>query len=267
MKAAVFGCGPAGLIAAHGITNAAEEVGVGVELSIFSMKRKSPLYGAQYLHAPIPGVPTEEPRTIDYILRGSASEYRRKVYGGKWLGTVSPEDLQEVHQGWDIRATYDWLWNQYHWSINDCLLDPIEMQEILLAEDWGVVISSLPLDTICYGMHDFPFTSVIAAGDAPALGVDVGSTYRCVEDTVICNGEESPSWYRMSRIFDHTTVEWPQTVRQVPISSAAHVRKPLETDCKCWPSVIKVGRYGTWQKGVLSHEAYNTAYKAVESSR
>lgn len=265
MRAAVFGCGPAGLIAAHGIVQACDRRGEDVELAIFSMKRKSALYGAQYLHAPIPGVPTEDGRLIDYMLRGNAKDYKRKVYGGKWLGTVSPEDLGEPHTGWDIRATYDWLWDKYNPAINDCMLDPIEMQEIL-TNGWDLAISSLPLDVVCYQNHDFSFTGVIAAGDAPDLGIDVGSVYRCVDETVICNGEENPSWYRLSRVFGHTTVEWPANVRNVPIRTASHVRKPLETDCDCWPKVVKVGRYGTWTKGVLSHEAYNVAYKATEAS-
>jgi len=53
MRIAVLGCGPAGLMSAHAAMVATESE---ADLAIFSTKRKSPLYGAQYLHQPIPFV-------------------------------------------------------------------------------------------------------------------------------------------------------------------------------------------------------------------
>ena len=37
------------------------------------------------------------------------------------------------------------------------------------------------------------------------------------------------------------------------------MRKPIATNCDCFPNVIRAGRFGTWKKGVLTHDAmFNT---------
>src|SRR4051812_44452720 len=79
-------------------------------ISIVSRKGKSALYGGQYLHQPIPVLTQGDPITVGYTLRGSSDDYRLKVYGPMWSGSVSPEDLEGEHTAWDIRATYDELW-------------------------------------------------------------------------------------------------------------------------------------------------------------
>jgi hypothetical protein len=168
-----------------------------------------------------------------------------------------------MHTGWDIRQTYDSLWDVYSEAIVDVELDPIGVTELLDANDFDVVINSVPLDMMCYSNHDFDFTGVIAAGDAPDLGIDIGQIFRCIDETVVCNSEPNPSWYRMSRIYGHTTVEWPGSVERVPVNTASYVRKPTKTNCDCWPTMLRVGRYGSWEKGVLSHTAYFKTYEHV----
>lgn len=261
MKVAVLGCGPAGLMAAHGVVMASE--GADFDLGIFSHKRKSDLFGAQYLHEPIPGVTEGDPVVIDYRVSGSAYEYKRKVYGDRWDGRVSPEDFTEAHRAWDIRGTYDNLWATYEDAIMDTDVNPTWMHSEFLGVDWDIIINTIPMESLCYQGHSFGFTEVWAAGDAPRLGVHVNRMFQCPPNTVQCNGNDNPSWYRISNIFDHTTVEWPAALGMVPVPTAARVRKPTSTDCDCWPTIVRAGRYGSWTKGVLSHEAYNTGYDTM----
>lgn len=266
LRIAVFGCGPAGLIAAHGAGEAALDYGVGDNyIAIFSQKRKSPLYGAQYLHAPIPHLGEVASTLVTYSLDGDPHEYRRKVYGSMFNGQVSPEALPGKHYGWDIRQSYDRLWEMYEPAIHDVDLDAVGMMDILSGE-WDVVINSIPLDKICYAGHNFRSQEIIAAGDAPALGIDIGSMYRCPEGSVELSASPDVSWYRKSRIFGHTTVEWPGKIEVVPVRTASKVVKPLSTDCDCYKTVLKVGRYGTWKKGVLSHEGYESAYNTAATA-
>lgn len=257
MKIAVLGCGPAGLLAAYG----AKEAQGRAEVAIFSKARKSEMFGAQYLHDPIPGL-SGDPVTVDYQLRGDVESYRRKVYGPKWDGTVSPDDYAGEHKAWDIREAYDMLWDIYSDYINDVDLDPAGIKRI---NNMGFhkVINTVPLADLCHQGHTFGAVEITAAGDAPDRGVDVGSLYSCPDNTVVCNGEDSPSWYRMSRIFGHTTIEWPNWVERVPVPSAAKVQKPTFNNCDCWPYMVKAGRYGSWTKGVLSHDAYYKGYEAA----
>lgn len=268
MRVAILGSGPAGLMAAQGVLDAHSAAFNGaLSLMLISMGKKSPLYGAQYLHSPIPGSPAQEPKHIAYTLRGSSSGYRRKVYGANYDGSVSPEDLEQEHMGWDIRATYDWLWDRWEHAITPNTMDPIELQVLVNAEKHpDLIISSIPRPVLCHQGHTFKATEVWAAGSAPELGISI--PYTCPEDMVVCNGDDHPVWYRMSNVFGRTTVEWPGWLQNVPVSTASKVKKPLDTDCDCWSDspvhVLFVGRYGRWEKGVLSHSAYWHAYREVE---
>lgn len=269
MKIMILGCGPAGLMAAHAVIMAngglEHSIERGVKLRIHSRRQKSSMYGAQYLHQPIPYVTPPTPRRIDYRLVGGIEGYRRKVYGQMWDGTVSPEDLADPHNGWDIRATYDLLWRMYSNLITDNFVDPAWLHYAIDRDEPDLVINTIPLDALCYRGHTFGFTEVIAAGDAPDLGIDVNSMYLTPEETVVCDGTKDRSWYRKSRVFGHTTVEWPASVGRVPIKSAAIVRKPTYHACDCWPDVFKVGRYGSWSKGILSHTAYFNTFDKIKS--
>ena len=261
MKVAILGCGPAGLMAAQAVSDVHQHLGEDLTMAIFSRKVKSPLYGAQYLHKPIPGVTPSQPSHVSYQLRGEADDYRRKVYGQMWSGTVSPEDLMSSHEAWDIRATYDMLWSLYHDMITDTNVDPVFVAN-LVNGDCDLIINTIPRPTLCHAGHPFGAIEIVAAGDAPVLGIRV--PFQCPDQMVICNGLENPSWYRMCRVFGHTTVEWPPYVSMVPVSTAAKVKKPLRHDCTCWPELLHVGRYGAWEKGVLSHTAYFETYKKID---
>lgn len=263
MKIAVLGCGPAGLIAAHAIRVAEGDH----QVVIISKRRKSHMFGAQYLHAPIPGVTnSSDYATIRYKMLGSADDYRRKVYGDMWDGTVSPEDLAYTHQAWDIREAYDRLWTMYSYHVIDCPMNPAEMQRFVDNKNaFDLIVNTIPLRTLCSRGHTFGTTEIIAAGDAPQNGIDVGALYSCPADTVICNGEEHPSWYRLSRIFGHTTIEWPGDI-DVPIPTASKVEKPTFNNCDCWSPerVLNVGRYGSWKKGVLTNHVYEDVLERIE---
>lgn len=260
MKVIVLGSGPAGLMAAQGVLDAHNRNMDGdLKIMILSRKVKSPLFGAQYLHAPIPGVTPEPWRTVAYHLLGDADDYRRKVYGQLWDGTVSAQDLDSAHAAWDIRATYDRLWVMWEHSIIDVNIDPVALTNINVMHEPDLIINSIPRPALCHRGHSFGATEVWAAGDAPELGIRL--PYNSPPDTVTCNGEDNPSWYRMSNVFGHTTVEWPGSLKAVPVTTASRVKKPTSHDCDCWSDLpmMHVGRYGEWTKGVLSHTAYNKA--------
>lgn len=246
----VLGCGPAGLMAAHAVRH-----GYDLPLTILSVKRASPLYGAQYLHRPLPMLNLPDPVLIHYTLNGSVHDYRNKVYGPMWDGKVSPEDLNEPHYGWDIRFAYSQLVKRYWGFVQNVELKPSDLTAITTETSRNsLIINTVPLNSLCYQGHPFGFTTITAAGDAPELGIRI--PFRCPTNTVVCNGDDNPSWYRLSNVYGHTTVEWPQGVHKVPVATAASVRKPTQHSCDCWPDIFCVGRYGAWKKGVLSHDAY-----------
>lgn len=248
-RVAVLGCGPTGLFATHAL------VGLGYEVQVFSNKRKSEMFGAQYLHAPIPGLTDGMvPILLEYKLIGTVEGYREKVYGAGSTVEVSPESLTETHPAWDIREAYGRAWNLYndrirHWP-------SIGFTSIrAFSANADLVVSSLPAKAIC-GDPDHRFNSqmIWAVGDAPERGVF--EPLRLAKGgQVLLNGDRDTGWYRTSNVFFHGTTEWPGG-RKPPIEGIAAVEKPLSTDCDCHPGILRVGRYGRWEKGVLSHSAY-----------
>lgn len=256
-KVIVLGCGPAGLFAAHAVKLA------GKEPVIISKKRKSEMFGAQYLHRPIPGVSSESFQ-VEYLLEGTVEGYSKKVYGPDYRGKVSPEDLVGSHEAWDIREAYNRLWTDY---VND--IYPVEfkspediatiLRKVGVEMKVGHYVSSIPSTLICSNPeeHGFLMEKVWSIGDAPERGVF--SPVKTVRNTVLCSGDPEVGWYRKANILGYNTAEWPQN-RKPPFDGVSPVMKPIKTNCDCLPTVHRVGRYGKWTKGVLSHEAFYETY-------
>jgi len=253
----ILGCGPAGLVAAE----AAKEQGLRV--AIAAKKRQSELFGCQYLHAPIPGIHHQEPTVVRYQLKGTIEGYREKVYGPQWQGDTSPISFLGDHPAWDIRHAYEVLWSRWADFIVDGILTAEEVPDMLrYFGDPTMVFSTIPAPVLCVNRkeHTFEAETVWAIGDAPERGVRC--PVRTMPDTVICNGEESPSWYRVSMVFGHTTCEWPKN-KKPPYENVAEVNKPLRTNCDCHPEIYRLGRYGAWRKGYLVHQAREDTLKVL----
>jgi len=260
-RVVVLGCGPAGLIAAHTVRSLYSG-----EVICFSVKRPSDLYGCQYLHAPIPDTPgwDEDGQEVDYRLLGDTEVYRAKVYGSL-TPPVSPEKYEGNHWAWDLRKTYSWLWETYESCVQDVKVRPEDVKPMLAHLQPDLMVSSIPLPALCQAgsRHTFQSVPCWALGDAPDRGQFVRDRFPIKPFTVLCNGSKDVSWYRLSNVFDYATVEWPGHKRKPPVEGVAEFRKPLSNDCDCLPDVLRVGRYGQWQKGVLSHETYERVVKAM----
>jgi hypothetical protein len=261
-RAAILGCGPAGMFAAHAFVRA------GWEITVYSKKRMSDLYGAQYLHAPIPGLPSIR-TSVEYRLAGTIEGYREKVYGPKLPNAVevSPGVLAGRRDAWDIRAAYRAAYSMYSYRIVPVTIDAAflegEFGNPETDRHWGAVLSSIPAPVLCRNpSHAFLSQKVYAAGDAPERGIF--APISCLPDTVLCDGTEDRAWYRISNVFGHCTAEWPDR-RKPPFEGVTEVQKPIGTTCYCWEGrITRIGRYGIWMKGVLSHQAYDVAQKIAE---
>jgi hypothetical protein len=224
----------------------------------------SVLYGCQYLHAPIP-LPKKysiRQTRVSYRMQGRAEDYRKKVYGSRWGGTVSPEDLEAEHDAWDIRATYGALWEQIV-RHNRVSLSPSVIHHNWIATHtaelsrYSHVISTIPATALCAERHGFQSHTILAAGSTMA-GDD--------SDEVVCDGTPDASWYRTACVFGYRTIEWPAGTLLPPTVHAVKVRKPLSSDCDCHPEIIRLGRYGAWRKGILVHQVFEDAEKIMSDS-
>lgn len=255
----VLGAGPAGLFAAW----AAREKGYEVEI-LSQRTEPSHMFGAQYLHRPIPGLSDESVNgheMVDYRMDGTALGYAEKVYGPErgplMSSVVSPATLTGQHAAWDIRHAYECAWREFKDVIDKSTVSEKVMDHLLSYGSAHYIISSIPPQAYCLypQMHQFSTAEIWSKGDAPEL--DLWCPVRVDPFTVVCNGEKSPGWYRASNVFGYRTAEWPG-YRKPPVDGVALVKKPIATNCNCFGGgrVLRVGRYGTWTKGQLSHDAY-----------
>lgn len=253
---AILGCGPAGLMAAHGIKTA------GGNPVIISRMEKSELPGAQYLHAPIPRYCewTKPDGVIRTLRRGTAEGYAQKVYGDPAAPTswaVAPEE----QPAWDLRRTYDRLWDDYEDLITPHEIEQDEIEEFTRV--FPLVISTIPGFIICQeptegngrGGHRFDWEPMYVVDWAPP---------ELEDNTVLYSGDPAHDWYRSSKVFGHVSTEATQycfndgngSENVLPIKRGQKVKG---TNCDCRPEVKRAGRYGAWRKGYLTHHAFHDA--------
>lgn len=241
-KVVVLGSGPSGLMAAH----AADQAGYPVE--IFSVKEKSRIGGAQYVHTQIPDLTDIDPDgEVVFEYRGSRAGYARKVYGdpgadvswGMYTGTVPI---------WNMRRVYNELWDRFESRIINRVLLPTDV--VQLQSPSVVVVSTIPRASLCWKPQEHTFASQ-----------QVWIRYfqsQPRSNKIIYNGLTDVPWYRRSYLFSWESEEYPnEFINTAPEwHDLIPVNKPLSSNCDCLGGVAKLGRYGQWKKGVLTHQVY-----------
>jgi hypothetical protein len=258
---AVLGVGPAGLMAAHAVALAGRPVSLFSQPDKDGTVKRSRLGGAQFLHDPIPGVNDDEPDVVvTYRLEGEAEVYRRKIYGDKYVPSVS---MEHVHDGqeqpaWNLQATYDKLWDLLSADeANAVVIDPAWIQMALEKEWFDFLISTIPATAICRAHLDF----LLHVFESQQVRITTEPYYQVPDNTIVYNGTEDHSWFRASNLFGVESTEFPYYI--TPPAQTFVVAKPIRTNCACYPNIVRGGRYGTWTKGVLTHHAFIEAAKVV----
>lgn len=241
----------------------------GWDFSIYSRKRKSPLYGAQYLYKPIPSLNCSDPKLVSYELHGTPEAYVKKVYGDNWDHLPDINYYNVKHEAWDIREAYDRLWLLYSGEIEHCDIPNYNSSDVIFYPiPWrfcDLVISTVPRTIWAQPGDIFESVPIWALGDTETRRV----MDRPPEFHVIDNSHIYPSWHRVSNIFNYCTMEWPcdrspygDTFTDLaPVSGASVVLKPNYCKCSGAKDFIHLGRYGAWQKGIRSADAF---YSAME---
>lgn len=286
MKVAILGCGPTGLLAAHACWMS------GVDFDIFSKKRKSFLFGSQYLHTPIPRIVEEyEGEDIEYVNIGTPEEYRRKAHGDRWDGVIEDGAFETSHRGWDIRQAYERLWRRYANKITQYEIKPPvpthEGYELLFSREdlpplnpnysrtvedlrlfeYDLVISSVPRKIWAITGEEFTFSMAWVAGDAPEHGKFVPFDLPR-DNQILLDGTDEVEYTRLSKVFGYTSVEWPYKALCKPYEGASQLIRPLAYVPGPYENManqfLHVGRYGQWEKGVVASDAFETVLEAVQ---
>jgi hypothetical protein len=262
----ILGCGPAGLFAAQ----AAESLGHHV--TIISKLRRSEMYGAQYLHSEIPGLTDGSvPFKVEYRLNGSLDDYLWKVYGATIpdRAAITVESLVGTYDAWDIRRAYHNAFQKYMGVIHNHNIGGDTMYDILVNSQPDLLVSTIPATTLCTvpDQHAFDVRKIWAVGDAPERGT-FAPRFGTEDGVIQYDGTRDTGWYRSSSISGYVAVEWPGG-RRPPIENVVEVNKPVSTTCDCWlkarrTKVIRLGRYGAWDRKGHTHQAYWATLKTLQ---
>jgi hypothetical protein len=223
-----------------------------------SKKQPSVIYGAQYLHKPIPGLSSQRPDGNIRTLRvGRPEVYAKRVYGNGQHVTSWTKVLPLV-PAWNLRETYERAWQKYKDNIADMTVSPTDVAE--LTSEFDLVISTIPLWSICLlpNEHRFNSVSILVKKD-----VHLRRPIAKEEHWVIYNGTNQHDWYRASVIFGCPSIEarsHPKLVNQAGWESGFKV---VDTNCDCHPNIVRAGRMGLWTRGVLTHHAFETTLGAI----
>lgn len=265
---AILGVGPAGLMAAHACALKGRMVALFSRGEMDTGPAKSRLGGAQFLHKPIPGIndPDNPDAEVRYILCGTSEVYRRKVYGDDPnVPFVSMENVQHnmVQPAWNLQATYDRLWESLvaNTQVNVEHIGPQWIDKALENDWFSTILSTIPAPALCRS------TAGMASEAHHFVNQKVEIATECIlenlpDNHVVYEGTPDRSWYRCSKLFGIGGTEWAGVTP--PYGSTIKVSKPLRTNCNCYEGqVVRLGRFGAWRKGVLTHDAFIGAYDAV----
>lgn len=262
---AVLGAGPAGLMAAHAVAMTGSTVVIFSAPDKEGNVAKSRLGGAQFLHEPIPMINDDmEATEVTYKLRGDVPTYKQKVYGDDPnIPFVSMEGTWDgkTQRAWSLRDTYDRLWDLLGGdSVNAEVIGTKWLDDMIEKGHFRAIISALPAPSICR-----MYNNETAPEQHAFVSQRVLIHNECVledlpDNTVFYNGDLSQSWYRCSKLWGVGSTEWSSLAPRPPQPGLVEARKPLRTNCNCYESQVeRVGRFGTWTKGVLAHHAFRAA--------
>jgi hypothetical protein len=262
MKICILGCGPAGLLVAEAVSKTP-----GYKPIILSRKVPSTIFGAQFLHRQIPGITSDAPDyEINVIKTGTKEGYAYNTYGDAYAPVSwDAYEADSVVYGWNLRTAYERLWDKFRSDIFQTELDGPTIAHLM--ENYPIIYSTLPLRQICRRHHLFEYQDIwVQHGDANGHlieGVNDG-------DYMYYNGnppegsgwaEEvyGPDWYRFSQLSKYQSWEYrrkPGTEAHPDWYNVSSGVKPLSNNCDCWSELRRVGRFGRWEKGQLTHHAY-----------
>lgn len=257
---AVLGCGPAGLFAAQAVCLA------GATPVIISQKKKSVIYGAQYLHEPIPGITDWQVPDgyIETILMGEEPNYAERIYGDPERPTSWRRASPEPKPAWSLQRAYDTAWRRFESGIVNMQLGYEEIETI--AAQMDLVISTIPRWATCKVGHTFETRPILVKSELEYTGLPEYISKQ--RNVVIYNGTKFGYWYRTSLIFGEESTEAAADHRLQPRIAAEKQKwsagfKIVGNDCDCLPNIVRAGRMGLWESGVLTHEAFSAATEAM----
>lgn len=247
----VLGAGPAGLLAAHAV-----ELSGGHAVLIDRRVEKPAAQPGVYLHRAIPEVHGLDPdASVQFVFKGTRDGYALKTTG-RTDAPCSWDEYRDrlVREGWSLDTVIDKLWERYGERVAPDDIGPRQVRSMV--GEFGLVISTIPAHHVCERQltHRFDRRSTWITTGIP------DGEWLPGENSYVYNGRAEDAWIRCGRVFGHTWTEWPARSDIAGAPGTRHAVRPIDTNCDCFPDVLRVGRFGTWTRGVLLSDAFDRTW-------
>lgn len=242
---AILGAGMAGLLAAKALRDCGHR-----EITIYdkSMEAKR-LRGLHYLHDDcglimmghyisnlVVGCSPEKP---------PAAEYAKKIFGGNPPPSNSVQTLPAYNKIYSMDEAHLMLLHRYAGYVVQEEISRKNIRE--LCKKHKFVISTIPAPILFDG--EFPCEKVQVKAGLPS---EVQPLVGLMEHFTVYNVREDENWYRASRVFGEECTE-------VKAGGDFQILKIKDGNFRNnIPNLHLAGRYGTWRRGYLVHDAYYT---------
>ena len=247
MKVAILGSGISGLLAAWACQSS------DVDYEVYSTDAAPPKpFGFTFLHSPC-GIPLQ-PQTLiqivvppDVSVEEASKFYSKKVYGTNVIGSSLPYVFANPEiEIYNMSEAVKFLWNATHRKRKTFR----DLDEVIrFSEGFDVTFSTIPIDRLDHDTHYFFVESFVEIRkfDAPCHNV------------VFYNGGVNAVAYRWGHLFGQYFEEKRERPG-TPVRKVAFVKNMPEVPS----NLILCGRYGAWDKSILSHNVYDMVLEKID---
>jgi len=259
MSIAIIGSGMAGLLAAKAL----EDKGI----KNFEIYDKSPGKGASgavglhYLHNRC-GLPLKTERIQNVVIGDSKWKPPSVAYNDKIWGMMehpdsnSLEQLVATNEIYNFGKAYKMLYEIYSDRIMESEIKGLSgMKRLANAHDY--VLTTIPAPIWMGELHgvSFPKKEIKVSQKLPN-NIEIPEW---IDHFSLYNISEDDGWYRCSRVFGVVFTEYPKTADIENTMTAYKIRGatiPESAKRKIPNNIYMVGRWGTWKRSYLVHQAY-----------
>lgn len=250
----IFGAGPSGLMAAHAAETAGHEV-----VKLYDANPKPPdgtTAGVFYLHAPC-GLNVAS-QMVKVAAEGERREYARRMYGDPQAKCNWPTQPY-VTEAWDGMIAVNMLWWRYQDRTEHALIRMQDIRILAKSEPRRIFINTVPLNFLMETELPYALSQILTT-----CGKDIATAphmiYMGIPGVEITRRSFLFGRYAMEAPMDvdwshHEGTEWQRHVVKKVISDREADKFVAEHEQR-FPNLFFTGRYGRWDKTMLTHKVY-----------
>ncbi len=228
-QVAILGSGFPALIAAHAVHVFAKSTDIPLpKVIIYGSADRPVKIGAKWYEREIPMMPGDliRQRMVDVSTSGEADDYNLKL-----KGPVTAYNRPRANfLAFDYHQTYQQLWAEYNSIICTLQIDRQTFDDLDWWRDFELIINTQPRPMFYAPdqMQLFGATRHWRLDEVEGETMQYASVMQASENFMIFDSTADVSWYRISRVFDLMSVEWPYD-KKPPISGVNQEILPLGT--------------------------------------